>query len=626
MKHDYELRAGKVTAHMMALIHYLSVIKILTFKHITVSTGDIMKNKNKSKQYRPSKGYIIDTYTGSKELYVYFWNLTKRLKIKGSKLERKIIRQAYHHFLVHIYVGCRLKSIKTDEPKKPLTIPTYSLLIRSKFKGMIDVKLLKKKNIIRYTKYFHGSGGGRCREFRLHLKIYGEAIKIAKNHTITAWEGLTRTINRPRKVNLVTGRPIKKDIKSTTFLLSNNNKLYDIAPIVKESIASLLPCPFNPHAIIPYFKNVEMAHKREIKNINLVKKKLTKRYPSMGRKKIAKLDEYIEANKKLQKIRGLYLNIMLSMETIIAQNPQPLDLTINGQQLYEYRAAYRPQKSGRISEIHGGFQNITTPCKKLLLQNVPNIFNYDLKNSQAVILYIELKYCGIKCKWLRKYIKDKTRRKALADEVGITESCWKSCFYSIVMGSPAGGVSAVYDAIRKESNNTATTKRKLKKFKQVAKPIMLACKQWREHLFHSTDRRYKYRHNGYHWKNTCGMTFKEYITVYDSGKTLLTNKITGEIITKPSIISEVKRQLPAFYLQGKEAFYIHTLTLKCNEHSIPVYKNEHDGLITGKKIPKKLWQQVASEVDAKGISLEIKKICSPSKWETFETMYNSSSE
>ena len=192
------------------------------------------------------------------------------------------------------------------------------------------------------------------------------------------------------------------------------------------------------------------------------------------------------------------------------------------------------------------------------------------------------------------------------------------------MGSPAGGVSAVYEAIRKESNNTATTKRKLKKFKEVAKPIILACKQWREHIFHSTDSRYKYRHNGYHWKNACEMTFKDYITDYDNGKTLLTDKITGEIITNPSIISEVKRQLPAFYLQGKEALYIHTLTLKCNKYRIPVYKNEHDGLITGREIPEKLWKQVADEVDAIGVSLVIKEICSPTKWEIFETRYNSS--
>lgn len=577
----------------------------------------------KKKKKRPSKAYIIDDYPGPKDIFDFFWNLTNRLKIIGSESEITKARKAYHHFLVHIYISNRLKTSKTDDLDKVVTSPIPSTLIRSKFKDLVDVDLLKKKKLIRFTKHSHGRGENRCREFRLHEKIYNEAIKITEGSTLLAWESLLENKRLRSKVNIITGNPKKSRMKNRSFLYTNSQKLYAINKLVIKSINSLLPCPVNPYALIPYFKNVKKAYWKEKKNMASVKKKLTKNFPNMTIKEKKQKFRYIQANGRLQKIQGLHSNIMLALETIMAQKPQPINTVVKGKQLWEYQAAYRAQKSGRVSEIHGGFQNITTPCKKLLLQDVPNVYNYDLKNSQAVLLYIELKACGIKCKWLKKYINDKTMRERLAKEVGISVGCWKSCFYSIVMGSPAGGISAVNDAITKETKTNKEAKKLLKKFKMVATPLISSCKKWRAHLFNSINPRYKYKHKGYHWKNACGMTFQEYITDYVDEETFLINKATGEVVSKDDkkTINAIKRQLPAFYLQGKEAFLIHTLTLMCKKHGIPVYKNEHDGLITGQEVPEKIWQQAAKKINANGVSLEIKDICSKSKWKAFHSLY-----
>ena len=580
-----------------------------------------MKTNNKN------KGYIIKSYSGSRKLFEFFWAITKQIRLKGTEVERQKSRLAYHQFIVHIYVSTRLKSNKTTDPQKALTVPIYSPLIRSAFHGKVNIHVLKENNIIHFTNHFHGSGNGKCREFKLQEKIWRKAIQIAVDYTFTAWDDLTRSDRSFHRVDLFTGKSKKMSpMKNSPSLYTNNNKMYDIAQLVKDSINSLEPCPFNPYAIIPYCNNVKKAFLIEKRKIQRLRKWLTKRYPDMTVKERSKRSVYKKANKSFQQIQGLYINITMAMDTISAQNPSSTGIkTPDGQVLMKYPAAYRPQKSGRVSEIHGGFQNITTPCKKLLLQDVPDIFNYDLKNSQAVLLKIELKACNIPCQWLEDYINDGSMREKLAKKIGISVGCWKGCFYSVVMGSPAGGVSAVFDTIRKESKNTVTAKRRVKTFKRFAKPLIDACRQWRHHLYYSIDPRYKYKHNGYHWRNACGMTFREYITNYADKKMQLIDRKTGEIIIykeRPGTISEVKRQLPAFFLQGKEAFYIHTLTLKCKKHGIPVYKNEHDGLITGKEIPQKLWQEVAEEVNANGISLEIKDICSSSKWEIFNDKYS----
>jgi len=68
-------------------------------------------------------------------------------------------------------------------------------------------------------------------------------------------------------------------------------------------------------------------------------------------------------------------------------------------------------------------------------------------------------------------------------------------------------------------------------------------------------------------------------------------------------------------LQGQEACFIHYLTIICTKNDIPVYKNEYDGLITGKEIPEELVQQAADVSGMANPVLELKPLCTDDKKE-----------
>ena len=93
---------------------------------------------------------------------------------------------------------------------------------------------------------------------------------------------------------------------------------------------------------------------------------------------------------------------------------------------------------------------------------------------------------------------------------------------------------------------------------------------------------------------------------------ILSSDITKPITNKKTI-KKIKRSLTAFILQGQESCFIHNLTILCSKNGIPVYKNEHDGLITGKKIPDSLIEKAAKKANMPPPVFEIKSICSDAK-------------
>ncbi len=88
--------------------------------------------------------------------------------------------------------------------------------------------------------------------------------------------------------------------------------------------------------------------------------------------------------------------------------------------------------------------------------------------------------------------------------------------------------------------------------------------------------------------------------------------ITEKICDKREI-KKVKRKLAAFVLQGQESCFIHHLTVLCDKEDIPIYKNEHDGLITGKPIPNELVMKASEKSHLEFPILEIKPLCDDNK-------------
>ena len=567
-----------------------------------------------------SHGYFMKIYKGSRELYKYLWSISEGIPITGSEEEVLETRKLYHIFITHLYVSNCLESIKNEDNKEYITTPISSVLIWSKLNRKVATQYLRELDIIRYKPHSHSSyGKGRCREYRLNINIFRKAHSIDSNNVILEWESLLEGIRFTQKVNLFTGRPVTTSITHKMSTLYKNEQDFDIPDLIKESINSLQPCPFNPYEIIPWFKRAKKKFLVCKKVNNELKKELRIKHPDLKPEEIRKLlkcyPEYHEHNKA----QGLHINMRLAMNTILNQNPTPIDTYAdNGKQLWQYQAAYRPQHSGRVTEIHGGFQSINTPCKLLLLTGVPDIYNYDLKNSQAMILADELIECGLRCPWLDDYITGKINKEDLAKKVGISVACWKQSFYSIVMGAEEGVFGAVFKNIHSEIGDYKKSEIKHQLFLKVIKEMLDACENWRETILKGVTERYMYKHKYYYWKNACGMTYKGYAAKIEEGEIKIINTENDEELTNKNRLKTLKRELAAFFLQGREAYFIHNLTIACAKEGIPVYKNEHDGIITGKKIPEKLIKRTANKAGLPNLKLDIKEICSENKRNIFK--------
>jgi hypothetical protein len=357
------------------------------------------------------------------------------------------------------------------------------------------------------------------------------------------------------------------------------------------------------------------AHKRFL----AFKKEFNKKHPKMKHKQKLKYPNYKARFLEHSRVQGLFNNILTAIRTISNQKPVlNRRKTTEGKDLIEYCAAYSIQQSGRVSEIHGGFQSLYTPCKWLLLEGVANIYNYDMKNAQAVILADELRKSGHECKWLEDYLKDPDMKEILARKIGISVDCWKDCFYATIMGAETGPYGAIFKSIREEETDQEKAEVKHSKFIKEIQKLLNACDKWREHLLWGMSKRYMYKHREFHWRNACDMEFRDNVAVMVENGINIIDSSTGEVIESERKLNKLKRKLAAFFLQGKEAFFIHNLTLECVNKGIPVYKNEHDGIITGKRIPSRVIAKVAKEIGIPEIMMDIKEICKEGKRRKFE--------
>ena len=561
--------------------------------------------KRKSSNKYSGGGFFQSNYPVPRKLYRYLWSLTEDIKLKGKPQTVRKKRKKYHRFITHVFMNMRTQVInqKTFQNGNEC-VPIYSRLIENKFGRKFRVRKLRKK-IIKIKG--HNTLAGNSREFSLKDEIYEKALRIEFKGMSKFWNNLLCEKKKAKKdydlVNLVTGRLHERPKKSALSEKCGNIDYANLPKLINKSIKSLSPSPFNPKYIRRWVKKLRNKYKYEVRNF----KKIREEFEDGSA-------EYKAAEKDFVKARGKYLNDFLSLMTITSQNPKKsLHNSTDGDSLCEYKAAYSIQGSGRISEIRGGFQNASRYFKYLFYRHVPNIYNYDLKNSQATMLMEELEKCGFQCSWLKKYIEEADVKKELAATIGISVDLWKDCFYALIFGAEAerqhGAIyENIYEYFRGDLSKTKTAYRS---FKRILKELLTATKKWRDYLYESDDKRYHYHHDGFkYWKNACGMHFKDYGIKKKNGNIHLYDKLNdNRLITSKPLINRCKRRLAAFMLQGKEACFIHNLTILCHENNIPVYKNEHDGIITGKNISEELIDAAALMAKVNSPHMEIKELC-----------------
>lgn len=360
-------------------------------------------------------GHIIRSYNSSRELYRYIWSLSGDLNLEGPSDEVLEERKKYHRFIAHLYASMDLQVIDKDVFKNHKGyIPVYSRLINQEFGRNFDPHLLEECGIIEIKS--HNSMGRKSREYRIALDILEEAMNIEFENMLRRWKGLKKGDVSTDTVNLITGRRSKSRVKSQLDKIRYGIRNTNYPKLIRDSINALEPCPFNPKYVKQWVKKL--------------KNKFIREFRRKSRTTLSRSHENQSAEKEYLKAAGRYCNDRLSMNTISFQEPEPIPIrSEKGDPLLKYRAAYSIQNSGRVTEIHGGFQSASQFFKQRFFRHVPNIYNYDLKNSQALILLQELKACKLKCHWLKSYLSDPDAKKKYARKVGIPVEIWKDCFY-----------------------------------------------------------------------------------------------------------------------------------------------------------------------------------------------------
>lgn len=266
--------------------------------------------------------------------------------------------------------------------------------------------------------------------------------------------------------------------------------------------------------------------------------------------------------------------------------------------LVEYYPSYKTQMSGRISEEGGGLQSCSREMKEVAFSKIPNLKNYDLKSSQVWGLIQWFEIANIESSWLTQYLsKDK---KEYANQVGISVDRWKQCFMALVFAAELrkkvskktfeadkiskvingvlfekeeGPDEAILNALWEEANRDADVALDYySKFYKIVEPLRKGIEAWQDWLL------------------------KEYIplnTIYGKGIPYAINR-TGITFCLGNYknsqgdwvkVKELKRKISAFYLQGNEAAFIHSLTWISEYYQFEVISNQHDGVVTLGEIP-----------------------------------------
>lgn len=502
----------------------------------------------------------------------------------GKSSEKE--RDNYIRFLSHIYTCTYINKRYKKSEYVPIPARKLEIEFSRKFKITDLSDFLNSKE--------YSFKNRKCREFKpshfVVLNLKGNSLQTK--------------VSKPDTEENIKGKKITN--------MKNKQNNWNHTKLIQRSVKCLRPFAINLTAIDEFRAEAYVKVKRLINEVNQMK---------------INSEEYKKHEKENSYFLYLLDHLMFSMAPII-DNLIIREEEINGAVIGEYLADYEIQTSGRITELRGGFQNTDKFFKHLMMKDL-NYYNYDLKNSQAYFLLEELHHCKIRCKWLENYLNDPDMKNQLSEEIGISVSVFKSCFYALIMGSNLninfvrydknlGGFdspNSIFSYIYKYcKRNKKTADQVHALFKQKLKPLTQAIKKWHCYLYQGFDKRYHYMHNGTKfWKNACGLRYKACGIKDGKFKCFITDPIDAKTC---------KRIVAAIILQGIEALYVHSLIIKCTENGINVYKNEYDGLITDSEIPADLPNKVAAEIGLKKVKpvIEIKPICSKKRIDKFAEM------
>jgi hypothetical protein len=276
--------------------------------------------------------------------------------------------------------------------------------------------------------------------------------------------------------------------------------------------------------------------------------------------------------------------------------------------IYKCSNIYSTKSTGRI---YGGFQNFSRGMKYeafngLEIEGRP-IINYDLKSSQLNGLIEVHELAGVDASlWLDLM----SNRDNYAIEIVGDRDLFKTLLFSILFGgktnnsdrapsSASATLRAIRNYVYKHEKDPELQKLKIKRlnfrFNNFIQPYEKSLDEFRNYLDTDYFEKYKKHHSGtgYYIENACGMKFYR-------------DEHTKAHLRPHNATATRRKELAAHILQGREAAYIHHLTVLGDDYDYRVIANEHDGVIVLNEIPKEA-QDRAKELSGFHRALLIKK-------------------
>lgn len=272
-----------------------------------------------------------------------------------------------------------------------------------KYKYNEELERLKELGYIEYTDYSYNKyGAGKCREYRLPWVLYNHIADLIPGRVADFTE------NNWQFYNGITNTAIRKSTKQKQHEIYKYKKRKKkdeliVSEIVAQGINPIGYCFFD-------YQNVEdrlnwLREERCLGNLNQ-----------------SEVLSYLNDER-------CYRNILMNG---FVRFRDGFKIDKKRGNLLSYNPRYRSQKTGRKSEIGGGFQSCSREQKHEAFFFTPRIRNYDLKSSQMYGLKYQLMSARMDTSIVDRYIG--VDKATLAKIVGIDVDCWKGIMYGTYFG------------------------------------------------------------------------------------------------------------------------------------------------------------------------------------------------
>ena len=440
----------------------------------------------------------------------------------------------------------------------------YKIIKKNKY--VEELEILNNLNVVHFTEY--SITKNKCRRYWISWDVYKEIENLipgrVRDFKDKNWE----------IYNAITNKKVRKRRKKSPEIYKYNKvKKRDeliVSKIVAQGILPIKRCIFDYVRVEDY-----LNYQRE--------------YCLRGNSTESQRLKYLNDER-------CYRNILMNGFEISKEN------------LLVYYPKYRSQKTGRRSEIGGGFQSCSREMKQEAFKFIRHfdVKNYDLVSSQMYGLKYAFESAGFDTCVIDKYFE--INKSEWAKEIGVDKDTWKGLMYATYFGGFPTNYFKKDDSIknietidmiqckvvRKQickyleietrynkdeqhhecddtPENNKSIKKILLKFYKQNKEIIKETQKWRNYLatifFESN---YKSKGNKKYIENKSNMDIE--MTQYMNEDGYINNK--------------GKRDLASHILQGQEALFISYITSYTEESdsSYEVISDQHDGVIVIEKI------------------------------------------